>query len=250
MTTEIMKLHVGDLHCKHIIFGGSADNGYARMLGPYAGNNSTRKRITMLEGPPFALELSRLKLKFRTASFPDVFRNTKLSPGSGSFSTSASDGTNSKAPSWASTVAPGTAAQPHSPRDERPLITDEYDERDVIHRNIRGQRIDTPILDPPNKFNPSIINSVKTRKYCNNYHLLGECFHCSKDECKHEHGEKLSGMNLKTLRHIARSTPCRAGFDCEDTNCYWGHHCGRDMCRVTDCRFPPQKHNIDTTIVN
>ncbi|KAL8686608.1 MAG: hypothetical protein Q9218_006989 [Villophora microphyllina] len=56
---ELFKLHVDDLHCKHIIFGGSADNGYARMLGPYSGTEDVCKRVTMIEGPPFAQELAR-----------------------------------------------------------------------------------------------------------------------------------------------------------------------------------------------
>ncbi|KAJ6113597.1 CCCH zinc finger DNA binding protein [Penicillium sp. IBT 18751x] len=41
--------HFRDIHCQHIIFCGSADNGYARVLGPYRGSS----RISLVEGPPF-----------------------------------------------------------------------------------------------------------------------------------------------------------------------------------------------------
>lgn len=76
--SEVFKLHVGNAQCKHIVFGGSSDNGYARLLVPYSGEAATRQRITMLEGPPFAPELSRLTEKFNTAAFPAVFRDSKI----------------------------------------------------------------------------------------------------------------------------------------------------------------------------
>src|SRR5689334_20617234 len=78
---ETFRLHVGDVHCKHIVFCGSTDNGYARLLGPYSGAEATCSRITMVEGAPFERELAELKDKFCTTSFPVVFRDTKLPPG-------------------------------------------------------------------------------------------------------------------------------------------------------------------------
>lgn len=84
---EVFKLHLSDLHCTHIIFGGSADNGYARMLGPYSGSDAVRERVTMVEGPPFAQELLQLVDKFRKTKFPKVFRDTKIPPRRVSFST-------------------------------------------------------------------------------------------------------------------------------------------------------------------
>ncbi|KAJ5661908.1 uncharacterized protein N7477_009524 [Penicillium maclennaniae] len=64
-----------DVHCQHIIFCGSADNGYARVLTPDRGSN----RISLVEGPPFAHELRDLASDFETTSFPEVFRSKKLS---------------------------------------------------------------------------------------------------------------------------------------------------------------------------
>ena len=65
-------------HCQRILFGGSADNGYARLFGPLAYRDDARERITLVEGPPFARELADLKGKFRTVSFEKVFRSEKL----------------------------------------------------------------------------------------------------------------------------------------------------------------------------
>lgn len=221
----------------------------ARMLGPYAGNDTISKRITMLEGPPFAPELQKLKSKFRTMSFPSVFRDTKLLSGSGgSFPNGTSNGTLSKPPTWAATLAPRPVVPLQSPKIEKAAIADEYGEYDWIPQNSKGQRIDPPIVDPPQKITSVLINNVKDRHYCNNYHIYGDCSHYG---CKHEHGEKLGGMNLKTLRMIARSTPCRDGLDCEDLDCYWGHHCGREYCKADQtCRYTARQHNIDTKIVN
>ncbi|KAK4690621.1 hypothetical protein P7C71_g6210, partial [Lecanoromycetidae sp. Uapishka_2] len=251
---EITKLHVGDLHCKHIIFGGSTDNGYARMLGPYAGIDSISKRITMLEGPPFAPELYKLKQKFKTTAFPTVFRDRKLPPGLSSLSNSTSNGAASKSSSRAATVAPRIDIPP-SPQIENPsnLIADDYDELDSVPRNSKGQRVDPPLFKSPQKATMAMINAVKDRHYCNNHHIYGKCSHYG---CEYEHGEKLSGEYLKTLRLLARSTPCRNGLVCKDMDCYWGHQCARENCK-RDCRYPATQHDIpatqhdiDTKIVN
>lgn len=70
--------HLNDVHCQQILLGGSADNGYARVLVPNLGDETACKRITLLEGPPFARELAYIKDKFRTVSFESVFRKEKL----------------------------------------------------------------------------------------------------------------------------------------------------------------------------
>ncbi|CEJ58600.1 hypothetical protein PMG11_07252 [Penicillium brasilianum] len=57
-----------DVHCLHILFCASADNGYARVLGPY---RNTKDQITLVEGPPFAREIKELTSSFSTTSFPE-----------------------------------------------------------------------------------------------------------------------------------------------------------------------------------
>ncbi|KAI4636882.1 hypothetical protein J4E93_010898 [Alternaria ventricosa] len=70
---------LADMHCQQILFGGSADNGYARLLGPYNEDDAVRSRITLLEGPPFARELAAIKDRYHTARngvSPDSAANT------------------------------------------------------------------------------------------------------------------------------------------------------------------------------
>ncbi|UQC90156.1 CCCH zinc finger DNA binding protein [Colletotrichum lupini] len=54
------------------------DSGYARVLGSYLDNDEIRKKVVLLEGPPFAQELAEIKDQFRVAIFNRVFRRQKL----------------------------------------------------------------------------------------------------------------------------------------------------------------------------
>ncbi|KAI2999647.1 CCCH zinc finger DNA binding protein [Aspergillus phoenicis ATCC 13157] len=71
-----------DVHCRRIVFCGSTDNGYARILGSHQGSN----RISLVQGAPFAWEMEQLASEFQTTSFPEVFRSTKLPSRASSFS--------------------------------------------------------------------------------------------------------------------------------------------------------------------
>ncbi|WKT53588.1 hypothetical protein QSH57_004150 [Fusarium oxysporum f. sp. vasinfectum] len=58
--------HLADVHCRQIFFGASADSAYARLLGKYLQDEVVRRRICLIEGPPWAQELADLKDKFHT----------------------------------------------------------------------------------------------------------------------------------------------------------------------------------------
>lgn len=73
---ENFKLHVNDFHCRQIFFGGSHDNGFARLLEQYADDKHALRRVTLLEGVPFEKELA--VLPFDTVKFPGIFRDTKI----------------------------------------------------------------------------------------------------------------------------------------------------------------------------
>ena len=239
---------VSDPHCKHIIFGGSADNGYARMLGELDSN--TRKHVSLLIGPPFAQEMARLADNFETMSDPKVFRDSKIATRRPPATNN--DHPNPKASSWANTASTpaslGTAKGPvissNKTIDISPLKTivpDKFDPK-FIALNSHGQRVDLPI-----KYSVPLIAGLKSRKLCNNHHLAGYCQF--DDQCKHEHG-KLDDKSLMTLRHIARSNPCRSGLWCEDEDCYSGHRCTHGDCDGRICRFSEEMHDVDTAIVN
>lgn len=70
-------MHVYNVHCKHIIFGASADNAYASFLSSsFEADIATR--IILLEGPPFAFEFRNIISRFSTTQFPTVFKDTLL----------------------------------------------------------------------------------------------------------------------------------------------------------------------------
>ncbi|OJD11495.1 hypothetical protein AJ78_07749 [Emergomyces pasteurianus Ep9510] len=260
---ETFKLHAGNVHCKHIVFAGSTDNGYARLLGPYCSTEFC-KRVTMLEGPPFERELAELKDKYRTASFPAVFRDTKLSPirrVSFSLTPIYEPSPTKPPPSYASAASfsssppgyhgsrPSTPApaekKPGSPNSTTSGSTRFHGNGAVnsgiaVLKNKHGHRIDSPI-----KPSSSIVQSLKSRKLCNPYHLLGACHFLA---CKHEHGERLNEKTMEALRYVARLAPCPSGLECEDENCYSGHRCPNNPCHRPNCHFPKEMHGVDTKI--
>lgn len=257
--TETFKLQMGNLQCKHVIFAGPTDNGYARLLGPYSGTESDGQRITMLEGPPFERELAQLKDKFHTTSFPAVFRTTKLESRRVSFSKTATPPPSASAvkptaPSWATTISlnkditpsanqtMNNAANQNGPISNdfglgQPVSMPEFG----VHRNGKGQRV-----DPPLKVSSTLVYNLKPQKLCNAYHLLGSCH---TPYCKHEHGERLSAKETEALRAIARMAPCQYKLACEDEECYSGHRCPNQPCVWNECRFSKEMHNVDTKIV-
>src|SRR5436190_9072003 len=253
LVLEIFKLHVGDVHCKHILFGGSTDNGYARLLGPYSAIEQVCKRITMLEGPPFEKELAELRCKFRTTSFPSVFRTIKLpsprrvsfsalsikmpSPKPSSYACAASQ---SKVLPYHSAAATPTAGESGTPSPNGVTGQGGAANSVGIFRNKRGHRIDT-MLKP----SLSIVANLKSRKLCNPYHLLGHCWFAN---CKHEHGERLSEKEMEALRYVARLAPCPVGLECDDEECYSGHRCPNQPCHRPNCHFPKEMHAVDTKV--
>ncbi|MCJ1357228.1 MAG: hypothetical protein MMC33_007224 [Icmadophila ericetorum] len=74
---ELFKLHLYNCHCRHILFGCSHDNGYARLLEDLI-EQQTLSQITLLEGVPFERELATLVTKYQTTKFPNLFRTSKI----------------------------------------------------------------------------------------------------------------------------------------------------------------------------
>lgn len=238
--TEVFKLHVQNVHCKHIIFGGSADNGYARMLGPYAGIEMISKRITMLKGPPLAEELSRLAHNFTTISFTEVFRTVKLPERRVSFSAPSPNSNSPRPATWASTVTATPTPSAGNPlrQEAAPMVEPGTGS---IARNALGQRV-----DPPLNISQPLVVTLKKEKLCNNWHLTNSCPY---PQCKHKHGEKLKGKDLNTLRYVARLAACDWGLECNDPDCFRGHRCLKTNCDGSGCQFAYRMHDVDTRIV-
>jgi hypothetical protein len=234
--SENFKLHIADIHCKRVIFAGSADNGYARLLGPYSTDGEQAKRVTMLEGPPFAKELKDLVQKFATTSFETVFRKSKLPSQrvSSSITPPASPAANYSGaivhglPPRPSTVTP---SQSDSSREVAPIVL----------RNSKGQRVDSQL-----RYTSTDVSILIKKKLCNPYYLRGRCPYV---KCSHPHNEKLSSKQLEALRHIARLSHCNSGLECRDAFCIYGHQCPFEGCTGgAACRFPRVMHGVDTKV--
>jgi hypothetical protein len=232
-------MHLEDVHCQQIVLGGSTDQGYARLLGPYAENEALRQRITLIEGPPFARELQEIKNRFRTVSFNRVFRSQKLP-----------DVKRRVLPSPSSPLAnyAATLAKPNT-STSTPLSADSNGFKspaaNKVLRNRNGERV-----DPQSKFLPQELVVLKQRKLCNAFHLLGKCqFLDDYGYCNHIHAVHLDQRQLEILRVVARQSPCSQGVLCNDPTCTYGHQCTRKGCDGSNCRFPYDMHNIGTEVV-
>lgn len=75
--TELFKLHLYNCHCRHIIFGCSHDNGYARLLEDVA-DEPMHNHISLLEGVPYEREIAAIKSKYGNAKFEGLFRTAKI----------------------------------------------------------------------------------------------------------------------------------------------------------------------------
>jgi hypothetical protein len=233
---------MADVQCQAVIFGGSADNGYARLLLPYVGDNSKSNRIILIEGPPFAKELAVLKDKFLVARFPDIFRNSKLPSQRVSFSTTPPPTPILNTPSYAATIAsPVDAAAVGTDDAYHPSVTVPARRDYLVLQNSKGQRLDA-IISPPQSF----VNVMRIKKYCNMFHILGQC---SYTNCSFLHGIRLDEKWIEARRQILRQTPCLSGLQCKDEKCLLGHQCPDRACaRIgTGCCFARKMHNVDRT---
>ncbi|GLA64562.1 hypothetical protein AtubIFM54640_006286 [Aspergillus tubingensis] len=254
----------------HDKIAGCADtNAYAQILVDIMEDIDLVGRVTLIEGITFEKDLAKIKAAYRVSQFPEILRNTKITPvwapwkaavaskpppaltpsprpGAVPLSrTSTSTSTN------ASTSMSSTSARPSTPGEfqvvQSKSITPARPK--IVERNKYGQRVDrVDFKSIPREE----MNRLKKLKLCNLHYLLGEC---TIDNCQHDHSRRLTKSELSVLTAIARMTPCRYGLDCDDPECTYGHRCphaepGKKDCYWgSNCRFDPAAHGIDTNIV-
>jgi hypothetical protein len=208
-----LKLFVDDFHCRQIFFGCSHDNGFARPLEEYLGDDARISKVTLLEGVPFEKEL--LGLPYKTKKFDGLFRRAKInilsaptgvvSPAVKNYnvlnglptlasldsppsrpvalglprtpSTTTLDGlaTARKVKNWAA-----MAAAPPPPASAQPVA--EYrpaNREEIIARNRAGQRVDPTCRD----YDKAEVDRIKKIKMCNVHFLRHECPFA--DNCTH-----------------------------------------------------------------
>jgi hypothetical protein len=231
----VFKVHIDDIHCQRVIFGGSADNRYARLLGPYSTNEEQARRVTLLDGPPFAKELMDFGDKFATTSFDAVFRKQKIQARGVQYSITPPA---SPSQNYATVMAQGLPPSPSAVFDPSGV----QKRAQPILRNSKGQRVDSQL-----RYMQTDISNLKREKLCNAYQLQG---YCRFVKCTHKHGPRLQGKQLEALRFVARLKYCGNGLACNDEFCTSGHQCPHKGCTGKDsCRFPKVMHGVDTEIV-
>ncbi|PYH31358.1 CCCH zinc finger protein [Aspergillus neoniger CBS 115656] len=266
---EAFKVNLYNCHCHQIFLGCADTNAYAQILVDIMEDIDLVGRVTLIEGITFEKDLAKIKAAYRVSQFPEILRNTKITPvwapwkaavaskpppaltpspkpGAVPLSrTSTSTSTN------ASTSMSSTSARPSTPGEFQVVQSKSVTPArpKIVERNKYGQRVDrVDFKSIPREE----MNRLKKLKLCNLHYLLGEC---TIDNCQHDHSRRLTKSELSVLTAIARMTPCRYGLDCDDPECTYGHRCphaepGKKDCYWgSNCRFDPAAHGIDTNIV-
>lgn len=148
---------------------------------------------------------------------------------------------------WASMTAtpfiPSTSPDPRPPKSNVKAAPE-------VHRNRHGQRID----DLDDGIPHDELRRVKKLKLCN-VHFLGGQDGCTSSRCTHDHDYKITKTELRTLRQVAKMTPCFYKSECDDPKCIYGHRCPQSQpdqkeCWYKDqCRFYGWGHGVDTRVV-
>ncbi|KAK0667494.1 kinase-like domain-containing protein [Cercophora samala] len=139
-----------------------------------------------------------------------------------------------------------------SPATVRPIV------RNLIPRNKDRQRIDPPGITFEKW-------SVKGMKELCQFHYLHPGG-CRTVDCKFYHQRRLSDRELDVFRAWKRHFRCVYGGECNNPNCFSGHHCPHMVlnkwtntatCRQGGpkenggmCSFPPEMHDIDLNPVS
>ena len=272
LLVENFQVFLYNCHCHQIFLGCPSTTEYAQFLEESLKEADLTGRISLVEGVTFEKELEVVKSSYRTATFPDVFRSTKLVPAwvapwksnlpSRSLLTPSqhlqnppplsrtSTNTSASGIGGALSVAtPNKASDYPDFQTVRNKVLGTAPPK-TVERNKYGQRVDR--LDFKS-IPRDDLNRLKKLKLCNYHFLLGEC--PNEESCFHDHDRKLTRQELHILSAIARMTPCRFGLECDDPECIYGHRCpqsepGKKTCfRGETCRFEPVAHGIDTNIV-
>ena len=238
------------------MLGCSHDNGYARFLEDES-NPSNLSRITLLEGVPFERELHKLKSRYRTTKFDDLFRNTKIgghqyNPLKKTRSTSpifhAADlarpegkehvnGATKPATPWTNVVTSAPPASPSGQAEPSKEPSPGPGNQDRIPVNRYGQRVDWPLKVSYDKHE---VARVKSLNLCQKYYLLGNCYD---NNCNLEHDLEIDLRTLEYLKLFGRAIPCKQGLNCKSKHCTYGHGKHQDFPRWRGfylfCRIVP-----------
>lgn len=233
LSTANFHFNIVNLHCRGVIFGGTADNGYARMIGPYVHDEEARRRIILLEGPKPAAEILRFINRFKTLPVYGIFRDQQLpstSPLSSFPHDTSTSGRQDSDRAWASMAAQKSKTWGNETAVGESDIWNPKPRWDTLGRR-QDQQLPQHLVQE--------MKTVREQKYCNNYHLRGEC---TMRFCMHKHGQRLTKSLAQCLAAVSRRNPCPQGAYCKDLDCIQGHRCPFENCNRTQCKFPQEMH--------
>lgn len=280
---ETTRWHLQNHNCRQILLGVSHDAGYAPFLDEILKDDTTRKRITVLEGVSTVRDITStgvhvFKLDdglFRADKLVD--RNSISSPSqggangtAGSGSAAAAVASSSSPNSNISSAVPSTASpfstfaqaiakvKPASPPPQvtLPLAPRSANAGKKAQQSSKSKWKPGPRgLDKTISVNQVILETVKRRKdnnkLCNNHFLRGPC--SKGDSCTFVHHYKPSADELDAIAFLSRLNPCTSGQDCDADDCIYGHHCPNvreGTCTHPYCKFPKDAHPPDTKFKN
>ncbi|KAK0634678.1 hypothetical protein B0T17DRAFT_586418 [Bombardia bombarda] len=268
---ETAKWHLRNFNCKQVILGFSHDAGYAPFLDELFQDETTRLRVTVVEGFPTVRELVATRVHILNLN-ETLFRSEKLvdktppnptppSSTAGVVATPALASASNPAiltPATSATSTPATApattyARAIGNASPPPQITLPIQLRPVTTPARPAQAKPAPWnpgprgLDPPLQVSQTALDSIKKRKdsnkLCNNHYLRGPC--AKGDSCCFEHKYKPTKDETNAIAFLTRLNPCANGQECDVEDCIYGHHCPsvRDgVCTHPYCKFGPENH--------
>src|SRR5687767_4729148 len=188
-------------NCKQVFLGVSHDSGYAPFLDEILQDESTRKRVTILEGYPTVRELKATGVHIFSDLSETIFRRDKIAPYiPNGFTTGY---TNGHSNGFVNREESPTSSQRSQSPPALPVLSTTSSWATVTRTASPPPKITTPLahrlatpakavkeqpaqwtpgprgLDPPvsatNEALKSIKNREKNNKYCNNFYLRGSC---------------------------------------------------------------------------
>ncbi|KAH1449314.1 hypothetical protein KXW28_005296 [Aspergillus fumigatus] len=227
-------------------------------------------RVTLIEGVPLRGDMKAMKPSYRVAKFTHIFRETNIVSASASQETNARSSLTPSPVQHATSLSKtsaNTTMTSNSPAlstsSRKMLKSEEFQPvvrsirskasssspPKIVERNKYGQRVDRFDIKTISKDD---LARMKKLKLCNYFYLKGEC---PIEDCRHDHSRKLTKSEYHTLMVVARMTPCRYKFECDDPDCMYGHRCPhsepgkRECVWGSTCRFDAAAHGVDTIIV-
>ncbi|KAI0884877.1 uncharacterized protein GGS22DRAFT_189091 [Annulohypoxylon maeteangense] len=235
------RFHLRNFNCKQVVMGISHNSGYGPFLDGLINNNTTKQRITILEGTPTVQAIVSIGVGIMNCH--TIFRSEKLLS---RVPQDRAQTTMSIGPSYAAIAQTKVASPP--PQITLPI---------ALKKTAAPAR---PVQSPPPEWYPgprgfdkpiavnqAVLERLKKRKgedkLCNNHFLRGPC--SKGDECKFEHDYNPTKEEMKVIALFARLNPCTSGQDCDVDNCIYGHHCPstiNGVCTNARCKFEMEDH--------